>query len=62
MTNPDKIDEDSERRDRPENQPRVCLILAEQILDLFRQTGATAKESRTALDLARRMVMDDILG
>lgn len=42
-------------RDRPVN---VSMILAEQVLDLFEQSGTTPKEQNTALDIVRTIVLD----
>ena len=44
----------------PETRVSPALMLAQRIIDLFDQAGATDKERRTALDLARRITMDSL--
>ena len=58
MTNP-RNGVESGRRDRPLN---VSMILAEQVLDLFEQSGTTPKEQNTALDIVRTIVLDRVYG
>ena len=36
----------------------VSLILTQQVLDLFKESGTTAKEQNVALDIIRRFVLD----
>lgn len=36
----------------------VSIILAEQVLGLFEQSGTTPKEQNTALDIVRTIVLD----
>jgi hypothetical protein len=36
----------------------VSMVLAEQVLSLFEQSGTTPKEQNTALDIVRTIVLD----
>lgn len=42
------------------SEPSVPMILAEQVLTLFRQSGATAREQKAALNIARTVVLDRV--
>ena len=43
--------------ERPK-QPSVPMILAEQVLSLFEQSGTTPREQNAAIDIVRTIVMD----
>jgi hypothetical protein len=40
--------------------PSVPMILAEQVLALFQQSGTTPREQNAALDIARAVVLDQM--
>lgn len=42
----------------PETQVSTALILAQRVMDLFDQAGATPQEQDTALSLAKTLVLD----
>lgn len=48
---------ENDRRDRPVS---VSMILAEQVLGLFEQSGATSREQEAAIDIVRTVVMERV--
>lgn len=42
------------------SEPNVPMILAQQILALFQQSGTTPREQNAALDIARTVVLDQM--
>ena len=42
------------------SKPSVPMILAEQVLVLFQQSGTTPREQNAALDIARTVVLDQM--
>jgi hypothetical protein len=51
---------ESDRRDGLERKPNVSMILAEQVLELFEESGTTPREQDTALDIVRTIVLDRV--
>jgi hypothetical protein len=43
-------------------EPPVPMILAQQVLTLFEESGATPKEQQLALDIVRPLVIDKVYG
>lgn len=42
------------------SEPSVPMILAEQVLTLFQQSGATPREQNAALDIVQTLVLDQM--